>query len=62
MFVRDLIAKLEALAAPDAEVFFYDGHYVTAIHGGLLDFEEGDIQRQGLLLTHRECAGQEGGF
>lgn len=62
MFVRDLIAKLEGIAAPDAEVFFFDGHYVTAIHGGLLDYDYGDGPRQGLLLTHRECAGEEGGF
>lgn len=61
MKVRVLIAELEAAAAPDAEVFFFDGHYTTQIHGGLLDREEA-TGREGLLLTHRSCAGEEGGF
>lgn len=59
--IKDLIAKMEALASPDAEVFFCDdsGH-TYAIGGGLLD-TEADTGRLGLVLCEEPVV-TEGGF
>ncbi len=61
MNIRTLISKMEALASPDAEVFFSDdsGH-TYAIGGGLLDTEPG-TGRIGLILTEEPIV-TEGGF
>ena len=59
--IKDLIAKMEALADPDAEVFFVTAAGdVHAIEGGLLDTEEGG-PRVGLLLVSVEVV-TDGGF
>lgn len=59
--IREMIAKMEALASPDAEVFFSDdsGH-IYAIGGGLLDNEPG-TGRKGLILIEEPVV-TEGGF
>jgi len=52
---------MEALASPDAEVFFSDDSGQTyAIGGGLLDAEPG-TGRIGLILTEEPIV-TEGGF
>lgn len=59
--IKDLIAKMEALAQPDAEVFFVNASGdVHAIEGGLLDTEEGG-PRVGLLLVS-DAIVTDGGF
>ena len=59
--VKDLIAKMEALAEPDAEVFFVTAAGdVHTIEGGLLDTEEGG-SRVGLLLVSEPVV-TDGGF
>jgi len=59
--IKDIIAKMEALASPDAEVFFSDDSGQTyAIGGGLLDTEPG-TGRIGLILTEEPIV-TEGGF
>ncbi|MFY0399942.1 hypothetical protein [Brevundimonas naejangsanensis] len=61
MNIRTLISKMEALASPDAEVFFSDDSGKTyAIGGGLLDAEPG-TGRIGLILTEEPIV-TEGGF
>ena len=61
MIVRQLIAGLEALSAPDAEVFFVLGDAeVFQINGGLLDVED-RTGREGVLLSGKTLAA-EGGF
>ena len=59
--IKDLVAKMEALASPDAEVFFCDdsGH-LFPIGGGLLDANHGTGGLD-LLLT-QEPVVTEGGF
>lgn len=61
MNIRTLISKMEALASPDAEVFFCDdsGH-LFPIGGGLLDANRGTGGFD-LLLT-QEPVVTEGGF
>lgn len=52
---------MEALASPQAEVFFYDGDgQAVAIEGGLLDTEDG-TGRVALLLSSEPVV-TEGGF
>ena len=59
--IKDLIAKMEALAEPDAEVFFVTAAGdVHTIEGGLLDTEEGG-SRVGLLLVSEPVV-TDGGF
>lgn len=61
LLVKDLISRMEGLAAPDAEVFFLTAEGdVHPIEGGLLDTEEGG-PRVGLLLASVECI-SDGGF
>lgn len=61
MKAKDLVSGLEALCAPDAEVFFIAGDGdVLEIGGGLLDIEE-ETGRQGVLLTTRSQR-SNGGF
>lgn len=60
MKARDLIAGLEALCAPDAEVYFFDDGRILEVEGGLLDVEEGS-GREGVLLTAESCR-VSGGF
>lgn len=61
MNIRTLISKMEALASPDAEVFFSDdsGH-LFPIGGALLDANQGTGGLD-LLLT-QEPVITEGGF
>lgn len=59
--IKEIIAKMEALASPDAQVFFSDDTGQTyAIGGGLLDAEPG-TDRIGLILTEEPIV-TEGGF
>lgn len=59
--IKDLMAKLDALAAPDAEVFFStDSGHLFPIGGGLLDTNHGTGGLD-LLLT-QEPVVTEGGF
>jgi len=59
--IKEMIAKMEALASPDAEVFFSDdsGH-LFPIGGALLDANQGTGGLD-LLLT-QEPVVTEGGF
>ncbi|MCZ4109228.1 hypothetical protein O3U67_14120 [Brevundimonas diminuta] len=61
MNIRTLISKMEALASPDAEVFFSDdsGH-LFPIGGALLDANQGTGGLD-LILT-QEPVITEGGF
>lgn len=61
MRVFELINAMEALASPQAEVFFYGGDgQAVAIEGGLLDTEDG-TGRVALLLSCEPVV-TEGGF
>ena len=58
MIVRQLIAGLEALGSPDAEVFFVLGDTeVFQVNGGLLDVEDG-TGREGILLSGKTLAAE----
>ena len=59
MIVRELIARLEAAASPDAEVYFVrsDDDFCV-VEGGMLDVGQSPHL---LLLTPETCAA-EGGF
>ncbi len=49
--IKDLISSMEALASPDAEVFFIDGTGdIFPVNGGILDSDP-DTGQQGMLLT-----------
>lgn len=59
--IKDLIAKMEALASPNAEVFFGDDSgEIHAIGGGLLDTDS-DTKLPVLLLSDEPVI-TEGGF
>ena len=59
--IKEIIAKMEALASPDAEVFFGDDSgEIYAINGGLLDVDS-DTSLPVLLLS-AEPVITEGGF
>lgn len=61
LIIKDLIAKMEGLASPNAEVFFVTAAGdVHAIEGGVLDTEEGG-PRRGLLLVSEPIV-TDGGF
>lgn len=68
MKVRDLIAKLEAIAAPDADVFFMsewdrEDHMAASSHidgGWTITLNKPD--RIGVFLTDADCSAWEGGF
>lgn len=61
MKARDLISGLEALCAPEAEVYFVLGDSeVFQVNGGLLDVED-HTGREGVLLSGKTLAA-EGGF
>lgn len=58
--IKDLIAKMEALAQPDAEVFFmtWDGESYP-VGGGLLAFGLAS-PGHGLVLSERPIMGEAG--
>ncbi len=59
--IKEVIAKMEALASPDAQVFFGDDSgEIHAINGGLLDVDS-DTTLPVLLLS-AEPVITEGGF
>jgi hypothetical protein len=59
--IKEIIAKMEALASPDAKVFFStDSGHLFPIGGGLLDANHG-TDGLDLLLT-QEPVVTEGGF
>lgn len=61
MKVRDLIAGLEALSAPELDVYFLDVEVqLHPVDGGTLDTEEGS-GRQAVILAPHSLA-DEGGF
>lgn len=68
MKVKDLIAKLEALAAPNADVYFLSewdaaDPYGASSHidGGWAITPDGS-DRQGVFLTDVNCSTWAGGF